>query len=118
MACSTNDATFAVYGPFNYGGKFTSDSNAAFNEWLKQQYSEASGIRDFEAVDALCQQTSVCSWSLTMRCQPTTAHSCGSAAATLAAAVLRCSYVVLLARIDAQPLAGSGAVAAGTSRTR
>jgi cyclopropane fatty-acyl-phospholipid synthase-like methyltransferase len=47
------DAMLAVYGPFNYGGKFTSESNAAFNEWLKQQYSEASGIRDFEAVDAL-----------------------------------------------------------------
>ena len=47
------DAVLAVYGPFNYGGKFTSESNAAFNGWLKQQYSEASGIRDFEAVDAL-----------------------------------------------------------------
>jgi cyclopropane fatty-acyl-phospholipid synthase-like methyltransferase len=50
------DAVLAVYGPFNYGGKFTSESNAAFNEWLKQQYSEASGIRDFEAVDALAKE--------------------------------------------------------------
>jgi cyclopropane fatty-acyl-phospholipid synthase-like methyltransferase len=48
-----SDAMLAVYGPFNYGGKFTSESNAAFNVWLKQQYSQASGIRDFEAVDAL-----------------------------------------------------------------
>ena len=47
-----DDATLAVYGPFNYGGRFTSDSNAAFEQWLKQR-SPVSGIRDFEAVDAL-----------------------------------------------------------------
>jgi cyclopropane fatty-acyl-phospholipid synthase-like methyltransferase len=47
------DAVLAVYGPFNYGGKFTSESNAAFDVWLKEQYSVASGIRDFEAVDEL-----------------------------------------------------------------
>jgi cyclopropane fatty-acyl-phospholipid synthase-like methyltransferase len=48
------DAVLAVYGPFNYGGKFTSDSNAQFDVWLKQR-SAASGIRDFEAVNALAQ---------------------------------------------------------------
>lgn len=42
----------AVYGPFNYGGAYTSDSNRAFDGWLKQR-SAASGIRDFEAVDQL-----------------------------------------------------------------
>ena len=41
-----------VYGPFNYGGEFTSDSNRAFEQWLKDR-NPASGIRDFEAVDAL-----------------------------------------------------------------
>lgn len=46
------DAMFAVYGPFNYGGQFTSASNRAFDVWLKAR-SAASGIRDFEAVDAL-----------------------------------------------------------------
>jgi trans-aconitate methyltransferase len=46
------DAMLAVYGPFNYGGQFTSDSNRAFERWLKER-SLASGIRDFEAVDAL-----------------------------------------------------------------
>ena len=46
------DAVLAVYGPFNYGGKFTSASNAEFDVWLKQR-SAASGIRDFEAVNAL-----------------------------------------------------------------
>ena len=48
------DARVAVYGPFNYGGNFTSDSNAAFDVWLKARSSE-SGVRDFEAVDALAR---------------------------------------------------------------
>lgn len=39
----------AIYGPFNYGGSFTSDSNARFDEWLKAR-DPRSGIRDFEAV--------------------------------------------------------------------
>jgi cyclopropane fatty-acyl-phospholipid synthase-like methyltransferase len=46
------DATVVVYGPFNYGGQFTSESNRAFDGWLKAR-SVVSGIRDFEAVDAL-----------------------------------------------------------------
>lgn len=46
------DARLAIYGPFNYGGKFTSESNAAFDVWLKEQGAHR-GIRDFEAVDAL-----------------------------------------------------------------
>jgi len=45
-------ALLAVYGPFNYGGRFTSDSNRAFDEMLRK-VSPASGVRDFEAVDAL-----------------------------------------------------------------
>lgn len=48
------DAVLAIYGPFNYGGKFTSESNANFDVWLKQR-SAASGIRDFEAVNALAE---------------------------------------------------------------
>ncbi|MBD9470691.1 DUF938 domain-containing protein [Pseudoxanthomonas sp. PXM01] len=43
-----------VYGPFNYDGDFTSDSNRAFEQWLKDR-DPASGIRDFEAVDALAR---------------------------------------------------------------
>jgi cyclopropane fatty-acyl-phospholipid synthase-like methyltransferase len=47
-------AVLAIYGPFNHGGRFTSDSNRAFDEWLKRQ-SPVSGVRDFEAVDALAK---------------------------------------------------------------
>lgn len=45
----------AIYGPFNYRGQFTSDSNARFDQWLKSR-NPASGIRDFETVDALARQ--------------------------------------------------------------
>lgn len=44
----------AIYGPFNYDGAFTSDSNARFDAWLKAR-DPASGVRDFEAVDALAR---------------------------------------------------------------
>lgn len=50
----TENGVLAAYGPFNYGGAFTSPSNAAFDAWLKQR-SPVSGIRDFAAVDALAQ---------------------------------------------------------------
>lgn len=38
-----------IYGPFNYGGAYTSESNARFDEWLKTR-DPRSAIRDFEAV--------------------------------------------------------------------
>lgn len=47
-----SDVVLAVYGPFNYRGKYTSESNARFDQWLAQQHPD-SAIRDFEAVDAL-----------------------------------------------------------------
>jgi len=46
------DAKLAIYGPFNYGGEFTSPSNAQFNVTLKG-WGAHMGIRDFEAVNAL-----------------------------------------------------------------
>jgi len=42
---------FVAYGPFNYNGKFTSESNEKFEQWLKSRNPE-SGIRNFED---LCQ---------------------------------------------------------------
>ncbi|ALN55444.1 hypothetical protein GLE_0085 [Lysobacter enzymogenes] len=45
-------ASVVVYGPFNYRGRYTSDSNRDFDGWLKAR-DPVSGIRDFEAVDEL-----------------------------------------------------------------
>jgi len=42
----------ALYGPYKYGGKFTTESNERFDGWLKDR-DAVSGIRDFEKVDAL-----------------------------------------------------------------
>ncbi|PWT73308.1 MAG: methylase [Proteobacteria bacterium] len=44
----------AVYGPFNYNRRHTSESNARFDLMLRQR-DPHSGIRDFEDVDALAQ---------------------------------------------------------------
>ncbi|PTU31733.1 DUF938 domain-containing protein [Stenotrophobium rhamnosiphilum] len=51
----TNDAKLAVYGPFNYDGHFTSDSNAAFDAALRAAVPHR-GIRDFEAIDILARR--------------------------------------------------------------
>jgi cyclopropane fatty-acyl-phospholipid synthase-like methyltransferase len=50
----TADAKLIVYGPFNYNGEFSSDSNAEFERTLKT-WGPQMGIRDFEAVNALAQ---------------------------------------------------------------
>jgi cyclopropane fatty-acyl-phospholipid synthase-like methyltransferase len=56
----------AIYGPFNYNGQFTSPSNARFDQWLKQR-DPASGIRDFESVDALARaQNLILQWDIAM----------------------------------------------------
>ncbi|WP_417668903.1 DUF938 domain-containing protein [Roseibium sp.] len=44
-----------VYGPFKYGGNFTTRSNEAFDKSLKERDAE-SGIRDFEAVNELAEK--------------------------------------------------------------
>jgi cyclopropane fatty-acyl-phospholipid synthase-like methyltransferase len=46
------DALLIVYGPFNENGRYSSESNAAFDQWLKAR-GEHMAIRDTEAVDAL-----------------------------------------------------------------
>ena len=43
-----------LYGPYKYNGQFTTESNAAFDQWLKDR-DPASGVRDFEAVIATAQ---------------------------------------------------------------
>ena len=52
QARAESDTVLAVYGPFNYGGQYTSASNARFDQWLAQR-SPYSAIRDYEAVDEL-----------------------------------------------------------------
>lgn len=46
------NAVLVVYGPFNQQGRYSSDSNATFDQWLKARGAHM-GIRDAEAVDAL-----------------------------------------------------------------
>jgi cyclopropane fatty-acyl-phospholipid synthase-like methyltransferase len=45
---------FVLYGPFNYGGQYTSASNARFDDWLKAR-DPLSGVRNFEDLDKLAQ---------------------------------------------------------------
>lgn len=50
----SREAVVAVYGPFRYGGAYTSASNAVFDQSLRAR-DPASGIRDFEAVNDLAR---------------------------------------------------------------
>lgn len=50
-----------MYGPFNYGGRFTSESNARFDVWLKSR-DPASGVRDFEAINQLAEAQGLTLW--------------------------------------------------------
>jgi SAM-dependent methyltransferase len=45
----------AIYGPFNYGGRFTGPGNARFDTSLRAA-DPHRGIRDFEAIDALARR--------------------------------------------------------------
>jgi len=51
----SHDGLFCLYGPFNYGGEYTSESNAQFDEWLHER-DPLSGIRDFDDLDLLARQ--------------------------------------------------------------
>jgi len=52
-----DDTRLIVYGPFNYHGHYSSDSNAAFDQWLQARGAHMA-IRDAEAVDALATKAS------------------------------------------------------------
>jgi hypothetical protein len=51
-ACLRAGGNLIVYGPFNYGGRFTSPSNERFDGMLKMN-DPGSGIKDFEWLDEL-----------------------------------------------------------------
>ena len=50
------EASVCIYGPFNYSGTYTSDSNARFDQWLKNR-DPGSGIKDFEDIVDLARQS-------------------------------------------------------------
>ncbi|HEC19519.1 MAG TPA: DUF938 domain-containing protein [Gammaproteobacteria bacterium] len=50
----TTGGRFCLYGPFNVDGEFTSQSNARFELWLKEQ-NPKSGIRDQAELDKLAE---------------------------------------------------------------
>ena len=47
-----NQGSLLIYGPFNYGGVYTSDSNERFDQWLKSR-DPKSGIKNFEDIVSL-----------------------------------------------------------------
>ena len=49
------DGYFCLYGPFNYQGRYTSDSNAQFDRYLKQRDPE-SGLREFDELLTLANK--------------------------------------------------------------
>jgi cyclopropane fatty-acyl-phospholipid synthase-like methyltransferase len=51
-----DNGLFILYGPFNYGNRYSSDSNAEFDIWLKSQDPQSS-IRNFEDIDQLAVQS-------------------------------------------------------------
>ncbi|MEO7053004.1 MAG: DUF938 domain-containing protein [Rhodanobacter sp.] len=51
-AVTRADGLLVIYGPFNYQGRYSSDSNAAFDQWLKDRGAHMA-IRDAGDVDAL-----------------------------------------------------------------
>jgi len=44
-----------IYGPFNYHGSYTSDSNERFDQWLKSR-DPLSGIKHFEEINILANK--------------------------------------------------------------
>jgi len=50
------EGKLALYGPFNYGGDYTSEGNRNFDRQLKSS-NPLQGIRNFEAVDNCAQRS-------------------------------------------------------------
>jgi cyclopropane fatty-acyl-phospholipid synthase-like methyltransferase len=52
---TADDASVIIYGPFNDDGRYSSESNAAFDQWLRARGTHMA-IRDVGAVDALASR--------------------------------------------------------------
>ncbi len=46
---------FLLYGPFNYNNEYSSESNANFDQWLKNRDPQ-SGIKNFQDLDQLASK--------------------------------------------------------------
>lgn len=57
-ASMASGGLFAQYGPFNYNGEYTSESNARFDQWLKQR-DPNSCIKDFEKLQCLAEENNM-----------------------------------------------------------
>ena len=53
--CLVVGGKFCLYGPFNQGGAFTSDSNRHFDSSLRSQ-DASMGIRDLEDLDRIAEE--------------------------------------------------------------
>jgi cyclopropane fatty-acyl-phospholipid synthase-like methyltransferase len=54
-AVLTSDGVLAIYGPFRYGGRYTSESNRDFDRMLTER-DPLSGLRDIKDVTALAER--------------------------------------------------------------
>ncbi len=57
-SCLKTGGLFAQYGPFNYNGQYTSESNARFDLWLKQR-DPNSCIKHFETLQQLAESNNM-----------------------------------------------------------
>ncbi|VAW69548.1 hypothetical protein MNBD_GAMMA09-2510 [hydrothermal vent metagenome] len=57
-SCLKPNGLFAQYGPFNYNGEYTSESNAQFDVWLKQRNAD-SCIKHFETIQNIASENAM-----------------------------------------------------------
>jgi cyclopropane fatty-acyl-phospholipid synthase-like methyltransferase len=54
--CMNTNSILIIYGPFNYQNQYTSESNARFDNWLKQRDPQ-SGIKNFEWIQDIAAKS-------------------------------------------------------------